>query len=151
MSNPWGKRDMNLLDWVQRRAIKMMKGLEHLACEESLRELDFSAWRRIGLMNPIHLYIYLRQVKKMEPDSFQWHPGTVQEAKSTDWNTGKNLKPTFLLYTEHWHSLPRMVYGVSILGGIQNLTACGCALSNGAGLDDLLDGSSLHHSVILWL
>lgn len=62
----------------------MMKGLEHLACEESLRELDFSAWRRIESGDPIHVYKYLRQVKKMEPDSSQWHPGTVQEAKSTD-------------------------------------------------------------------
>lgn len=35
--HPQDRRDMDLLEQVQRRATKMTRGLEHLSCEDRLR------------------------------------------------------------------------------------------------------------------
>ncbi|GAB0180752.1 hypothetical protein GRJ2_000540500 [Grus japonensis] len=46
----WGpqyKTDMELLERVQRRPTKMIRGLEHLSYEDRLREFSCSAWRRL--------------------------------------------------------------------------------------------------------
>jgi len=37
--SPQHRKDLDLLEWVQRRATKMIRGLEHLFCKERLHEL----------------------------------------------------------------------------------------------------------------
>ena len=53
------KKDTDRLERVQRRAMKMIKGLQNLPYEGRLKEV-FSPWRREGLGQPHHIFQYLK-------------------------------------------------------------------------------------------
>lgn len=47
------KKDMNLLDWIQRKATKMVTGMEYQPYEERLKELELSCLKEKRLKGGI--------------------------------------------------------------------------------------------------
>ena len=56
---PQFKKYEELLERVQQKATKMIRGLEHLSYEETLKELGLSTWRRLR-GDLINAYTYLQ-------------------------------------------------------------------------------------------
>ena len=70
MWNPQYRRDVDILERIQRRATKMIQGVEHLNCKDRLRELGlFSLEKRRLWENIIATFQYLKWRYKKEGDN----------------------------------------------------------------------------------
>ena len=113
---PQYRKYVEFLEWVQRRATKMIRGLEHLSCAERLRELGlFSLEKRRLWGDLIAALQYLKGTYKQETEC-------LFKIVDRDRAMGNSLKPrqeefrldirrkfsTWRVVT-HWNKLPKEV------------------------------------------
>ena len=69
MWSPQYRRDMDLLEHVQKRATKMMQGMKHLPREDRLRFLGLFSLAKVRLRGDLTVtFLYLKGSYKKEED-----------------------------------------------------------------------------------
>ena len=134
-SAPQFKKDRDLLEGVQRRTTKMIKGLRHLPYEERLSNLGlFSLGKRRLRGDLINIYKYLKEGGRQMDEARLFSVVCSDRIRSNGLNSGNrkfhtNMHKDFFVVRvmEHWNSLPR-VCGVSFYGDIQDLSVLTCVI-----------------------
>jgi len=134
--SPQHKRDTDLLEQVQRRATKMIRGLEHLSYEERLRGLGLFSLKKRGLQGDLTVASqYVKEAYRKDGDNF-FSEACCDRTRSNGFKLREGRfrldvrkKVLTVRVVKHWSRLPREVadapsletFKVSLDGTLSNL------------------------------
>jgi len=127
--SPQHRKERDLLEWVQRRATKMIRGLEHLSYEERLKEFGVFSLEKRRLQGHVTA-VYWRALKKAGEglitracsDRTRGYGFKFEEVRC---RLDKRKKLFTMRVVRHWKRLPREVVDAPLPGSVQGQAGWG--------------------------